>query len=587
MDDALFDELVAVSGSRAAVQAVVARHAEPADGWPREGGSLRALAMSTFRQGDVEKAVSLLVVLLDDLGRHFVADDDDNGWHRSEHKYWEKWAYTRTLRSILADAALEHVEAIQASVTWLFREGDTSNEEWLAHSEIEPPSPGLPEDRIVNQLLAANVVDVASVRRAADEILGRLARDDTHEWLERLYLLRRVAERLAANDDPRAPACAAMTAIAAIALEVGAQNSRDLAISEVRDGTASEQTYPLELLLGKIAAAGDRDLRRRLRVQANEQAGGAGERVRRLLGPGDDAEIGEALAQLRAKHKAARKEESRRDLEFEMVTHFADQLSEEEFFSICRSRRFDEIAVSRLLAKGRADDAFAWIEARPGDDALATYSVGHYAREFLEAQEPHLAERLLRAHAGSDAILAGLLVQALAAAGVDTMAKEALAWFQQRPTLDTFVDVIARVPSHETATCREAMLEHLHSRKMNATLLAIASHEEDLATIERLVPSLRDNQLELARTTLKSFAPRLSQGARDLLAPPPKIVAVPAPFQTSPRPAKAAPPTRVSHPKFGKGKVVQEEEVGPEQKYVIEFDAHGKKTLLARFVVPV
>ena len=62
------------------------------------------------------------------------------------------------------------------------------------------------------------------------------------------------------------------------------------------------------------------------------------------------------------------------------------------------------------------------------------------------------------------------------------------------------------------------------------------------------------------------------------LKSPPPAAALP--------PAEAELPARVTHAKFGVGRVLRAEGSGDQRRFLVSFDAHGEKVVLARFVVP-
>lgn len=147
--------------------------------------------------------------------------------------------------------------------------------------------------------------------------------------------------------------------------------------------------------------------------------------------------------------------------------------------------------------------------------------------------------------------------------------------------------VLASAVSAETwKHVRDRLLGYLETAKLPTTLLDIAVHEQDVAAIERLLPSLRGVALDHARIRVSPLRSRLSAQSARLLEPsgrgPTKAAIEPPP----PR-AAAEPPTHVSHAKFGEGRVLRVEGTGEQCKYVVEFEQHGQKTLLARFLSAV
>jgi hypothetical protein len=311
-----------------------------------------------------------------------------------------------------------------------------------------------------------------------------------------------------------------------------------------------------------------------------------GERVGALLGAGTASEIAGELKRLRGELESATREEARRELGSALVLRFGEHLPDDEYLAYCRHCGYTALEVNRLLDRDRAEDALAAAQAAIAREAeqrqqATPLCLQELAKSFLERGHPAIAERLLRPYARADALVAHLFARALVAQGSDEAGAAMLSWFSRRPTGDTYREIAETMPKKGWPALRESIRAHLLEKSLKATLIDVFVHDEDVPALVALLPSIRGVEFEHARTRAKPLLTRLAPDQLGLLDRRPDDAAQ---ATTS----DAPPPARVSHPKFGGGRVVRVEGRGDQRKYTIAFDAaeHGEKTLLARFVVP-
>lgn len=269
-----------------------------------------------------------------------------------------------------------------------------------------------------------------------------------------------------------------------------------------------------------------------------------------------------------------------------LVHEHGERLDDEEYLEICRTRGWAEQAVKRLLSLGRTDDAFRTAmqklesekERSPGHPP---HSLRRLAAIFVEeADEPGLAEEMLRPYAEYDALHAELFARCLAAQGKDEAKGAWLLWFAKRPTLATFVAIEDALSGRGWDETREQLLANALSRGLLTTIADVAVHEDDPVLLEDILPRMNAQQLSHARARVDPLRDRLSPEAARRLEAPPTVEAA----DTACPSDEAQRPAYVSHPKFGKGRVLRVEGTGAGQKYVVDFGPEGEKTILGRFL---
>lgn len=600
---ALVDDLAGAPEDLDALRAVFASHAEAPEGWPPHRPGVRAHALELLARGEGRRAALVLVAALEDLRRYFArADaDDDGGWHRQQGKQWEAWALCRATRRVLVETDLR--AAWRAEVLAALRElfGESELEGWPSASSLGPLSAKdeallrgergrrsnapwePPESGLAHRLRDVAPIDVDEVLGLLDRMFGRIADDES--LMARADALRSVTALLLREGEHGAAAMAAVAALSLRGIEARDEElAGAIAISSEREAVLEEYLRAIEGALEAAVAAGGDEVRE-LVLDATSRAHAELERtVRRLFGRGDPSEAAAAVERLLEQREESEGDD-RLEIELALVHDYGDVLDDDIFLAICRHRGWAEAAVRKLLARGRADEAYDFASGIFAvDPAGATSSVVAVARAFVDSGHPAHAERISRPYIDRSPECAELLARALSAQEKPEAREAWLRWFRMRPTVQTYAAIAEAVPAPEWPAFRDELRSHAATRRVLTTLVDIAVVDDDPKLLERILPDLSDSQRAHARARAGALVGRISKSAARALeakAEPP-----PPPAVRESRPA-TPPPSHVSHPKFGEGRVLRSEGFGDAEKYVVDFGEHGERTILARFLKPV
>lgn len=593
MAKGLMEELQAGWDNEAELRSLFERHATSADLPPRHLES-RTIA-EDLAERDPERAVQVLLAALEDLRRFFPLRGTDEARERDQMAVWEAWALGRCLRRVVL--ALEEEEKRERTRQTLQALDAPPTSGWaklMDPAQVrrdEGPEPGewgTFESGVYAFVSEAAGIEITASLKAVKRILRPgPALEDAFEQLE---VLRTVAARLKKEQRSRPRAHIALLGLVdAQRLDKNAALLGPPVSPELRSLVEEYRRAARTDLTGAIDRGGT-ELRGEIRRASLSLEDEARADVYALLGI-SDVDAAEELQLLRQERSRTRKgSDARAEVDRRLVEQFREELERQELLDIFREHGWIGEAAECFVPRGDLKEFVPVL-----DEALAKLkderSAPDWAVPVSSVLQEHShfdrAERLLRRFVGDDPHCAQEFARCLDRQSKEEALGAFADWFRIAPTLETYLAIGEALGAERFETLRRELYDFVCGRSIYTTAIEIAVSAADVEAIEALLPNLNGNTIDFARQRIKKAGLKLSVASMKALVPrasqPPSRQdrnSVPIFTQSE------ATPSTVHHKKFGLGRVLNAEGQGDQRKLTIEFDEHGTKTLLARFVSP-